>query len=133
MNGVTGVVHPNIQFTIKKKLRTQLIFLNSGPISNTLQYHISQKLQRSIKIIATIQYSICSQTLENLSKFKDRLQILKSLGVAYEIKCTGCNAVYIGETGRLVEERMAEHMRDIRRKNLLFSVTLNNMGILSTS
>ena len=35
-------------------------------------------------------------------------------GVVYRIPCGECDAVYIGETGRPVQERMKEHERDVR-------------------
>ena len=36
------------------------------------------------------------------------------MGVVYRIPCGECDAVYIGETGRPVQERMKEHERDVR-------------------
>ena len=39
---------------------------------------------------------------------------LKSSGV-YRVKCDGCSAFYVGETGRSVEERVKEH-RNPRNK-----------------
>ena len=52
----------------------------------------------------------------SLCKFKDRRTIPKSFGVVYEISCQNCSSKYIGETGRLLEERIVEHKRDIRNR-----------------
>ena len=52
----------------------------------------------------------------SLCKIKDKRSTFKSSGVVYQVNCLNCNAVYIGETGRLLEERISEHKRDIRNK-----------------
>ena len=92
-----------------------------------------KNFRESIKIIATIQYST-APLRKSLCKFKDRRPVLKLSRVVYEIKCTSCNTVYIRKTGRLVEERMAEHKQDIRnkKKESLAFCHMNNMEIFST-
>ena len=44
---------------------------------------------------------------------KDTLEPTKQDGVVYEIPCE-CGKVYIGETGRAVQDRINEQDRDIR-------------------
>ena len=44
---------------------------------------------------------------------KDVLEPTKQDGVVYKIPCE-CSKVYIGETGRAMQERIKEHNRDIR-------------------
>ena len=38
--------------------------------------------------------------------------------MVYKISCIGCNKIYIGQTGRLLETRVLEHKKN---KNLNFS------------
>ena len=38
----------------------------------------------------------------------------KRKGVVYSIECDDCKAVYIGETGRTLEDRSKEHQRHTR-------------------
>ena len=44
---------------------------------------------------------------------KDALEPTKQDGVVYKIPCE-CGKVYIGETGRAMQDRIKEHDRDIR-------------------
>ena len=44
---------------------------------------------------------------------KDTVNPTKQDGVVYRIPCE-CGKVYIGETGRSMQERIKEHDRDIR-------------------
>ena len=38
----------------------------------------------------------------------------KMNGVVYSIECDDCKAIYIGETGRTLEDRLKEHQRHTR-------------------
>ena len=49
-----------------------------------------------------------------VSKPKDRVEDLKKTGVIYQIPCSDCTTVYIGETGRALHTRRAEHERNVR-------------------
>ena len=49
----------------------------------------------------------------HLVRPKDTLEPTKQDGVVYEIPCE-CGKVYIGETGRAMQDRIKEHNRDIR-------------------
>ena len=40
--------------------------------------------------------------------------ICKIKGVVYQLTCTTCSAIYIGETGRTLAERIKEHLADMR-------------------
>ena len=51
-----------------------------------------------------------------LCRLKDTRRTDEKAGVVYKIECGDCNAKYVGETGRQVKDRMAEHQRDIRNK-----------------
>ena len=54
--------------------------------------------------------------LLNNNKDSDKIENLSN--VVYLIKCTGCDKVYIGETGRGLKNRIYEHKRDCRLENL---------------
>ena len=49
----------------------------------------------------------------HLVRPKDALEPTKQDGVVYKIPCE-CGKVYIGETGRAMQDRIKEHDRDIR-------------------
>ena len=51
-----------------------------------------------------------------LCHLKDQRPVQERAGVVYKIDCGDCNAKYVGETGRQVQDRMAEHQRDIANK-----------------
>ena len=40
---------------------------------------------------------------------KDKTALEKQSGVIYSIKCKDCDSLYIGESGRKLEKRLAEH------------------------
>ncbi|EYC07296.1 hypothetical protein Y032_0071g578 [Ancylostoma ceylanicum] len=40
-------------------------------------------------------------------------------GVVYQIKCLSCDALYIGETGRILSTRVKEHLASKRRRSLI--------------
>ena len=46
-------------------------------------------------------------------RLKDKVDPPKQDGVVYRIPCE-CGKVYIGETGKPIQERIKEHDRDIR-------------------
>ena len=97
---------------------------NNGQQNSNLKYasapylvKTSEKVSKLLKPFNIRLAHKPSAPLRNhLCNFKDKRPISKSSGVIYKISCSMCLAVYIGETGRLVEERMAEHQRDIRNK-----------------
>ena len=43
-------------------------------------------------------------------------------GVVYKLDCKDCDAKYVGETGRQVQDRMNEHQRDIVNKKRVSKV-----------
>ena len=47
---------------------------------------------------------------------KDKRTVQEKAGVVYRLDCKDCDAKYVGETGRQVQDRMAEHKRDIEKK-----------------
>ena len=58
-------------------------------------------------------YAPSSNQTQHLVRPKDALEPTKQDGVIYKIPCE-CGKVYIGETGRVMQDRIKEHDRDIR-------------------
>ena len=55
----------------------------------------------------------------------DRRKLLDESGV-YQLNCDNCPAVYIGETGRSIETRFKEHLRDKTKSNFGRHLAYNN-------
>ena len=51
-----------------------------------------------------------------LCHMKDKRTVQEKAGVVYRLDCKDCDAKYVVETGRQVQDRMAEHKRDIEKK-----------------
>ncbi|XP_072041346.1 uncharacterized protein [Amphiura filiformis] len=70
----------------------------------------SEQLRRAFKTAgvptAFKPYRTLRQTLVSP---KDKVDKLKQSGTVYEISCSDCDAMYIGETGRKLEKRLSEH------------------------
>ena len=50
-------------------------------------------------------------------KVKERPGMMEVKGVVYFIPCAECSTTYIGETGRTLKVRMAEHRRAVENKD----------------
>ena len=61
----------------------------------------------------------------NLCNFKDRREPSNQAGVVYKLCCNDCSAVYIGDTGRLLNERIEEHRKDVAKSNATANVYLH--------
>lgn len=58
-----------------------------------------------------------SNTLRmNLMRVKDKRDVSDNAGVVYSIPCQDCDKKYVGETGRLLGTRIAEHKKDVEKK-----------------
>ena len=56
-------------------------------------------------------------TLRNLLVHpKDKIAPLDTCGCVYEIGCSNCNQVYIGETARKFSKRLDEHVKDVEKQ-----------------
>ena len=47
---------------------------------------------------------------------KDKRIASDRSGMVYGLDCSDCSAIYVGETGRQVKDRMKEHQADIIKK-----------------
>ena len=71
---------------------------------------LSEKLKRAF---ASAGVNTSFKPLTTLRKVlvspKDKTALEKQSGVIYSIKCKDCDSLYIGESGRKLEKRLAEH------------------------
>jgi hypothetical protein len=58
-------------------------------------------------------YSNKRKLRDILGNPKDKFEVLEKSGV-YQVECTGCDAVYIGQTKRCLKTRFKEHYSSIR-------------------
>ena len=63
-----------------------------------------------------------------MMKVKTQNDRLKKKGVVYRIPCKHCNKVYVGETGRTVQKRIAEHKTTVRRGDRNNGVVVHAWG-----
>lgn len=94
---------------------------NENSIYQSLTYveGLSQRIDKAIRkeFPDTIIAYKNRKTLRNLfSKTKDPLVRELKSNVCYKVQCKNCDNVYIGQTGRHVKTRMAEHRRDVTPK-----------------
>ena len=80
---------------------------------------VTEKIERVCRSIKTVNLKLVTkphrtirQTLINV---KNRVPEEKRTGVVYEVPCRDCDHVYIGETGRTLKKRLAEHKQAVRR------------------
>ena len=71
---------------------------------------LSEKLRRAFKTAGVYTTFKPANTLRRaLVAPKDKTEQSKQSGIVYEITCSDCDAVYIGESGRKLEKRLSEH------------------------
>ena len=65
-----------------------------------------------------------------LVRVKNRIPPEKKKDVVYEVQCSKCDEVYVGETGRTLKKRISEHKQGVKRcdqKNVI-AVYMMNKG-----
>ena len=71
-----------------------------------------------LKKHSTNCYSKAGQTIKQmLVRPKDPLDPSEQCGVVYESDCDVCGEVYVGETGRYLGERIAEHQKSMEKQD----------------
>ena len=91
-------------------------------VSKSLHRCLQQQGVRTVfKSVTTLRSHLVRQ--------KDTLEPTKQDGVVYKIPCE-CGKVYIGETGRAMQDRIKEHDRDIRLYTSAVSEHANETGHL---
>ena len=58
----------------------------------------------------SIIFTYSTNKMESLFKYKDTLPDSLRANVVYKFKCGGCNATYVGQTGRHLHIRIHEHL-----------------------
>jgi len=90
--------------------------------------NFSEKFRR---VIVGTRIKLAYHSLNKLNKFikvqKDPLPKLQKKNVVYKICCNDCDASYVGQTGRMLKTRVAEHRNSIRRNALSVSVIADHM------
>ena len=75
---------------------------------------ISERISRIFKKYDVNIAHLPTRKLKNeLCHLKDKRKVGEKAGVVYKLDCKDCDARYVGETGRQVQDRMIEHQRDI--------------------
>jgi len=96
----------------------------------TIQY-VSNFSERFRRVIVGTRLKLAYHSLNKLNKFikvqKDPLSNLQKKNVVYKICCSDCDAFYVGQTGRLLKTRVAEHRNHSRRNAPSVSVIANVM------
>ena len=71
---------------------------------------VSERVQRIFqKHDVKIAHKPTRKLRNELCHIKDKRDINEKAGVVYKLDCKNCDATYVGETGRQVQDRMAEH------------------------
>lgn len=83
------------------------------PFIDNSTYNIAKFLRFALNV--EIGYYPGLKLGRMLSNFKER-QVSGKVGV-YILKCKNCNAVYIGETSKSIDERLGQHQYDVIRNN----------------
>ena len=60
---------------------------------------------------------ITSQLSNIIKKGKDKTPLEQSTNIVYKIPCSNCDACYVGEAKRQLNERLSDHRRDVRKNN----------------
>lgn len=89
---------------------------NSENIYVSLPY-IKNTSERVGRILKKYDINIAHKPTRSLKSeiccLKDHRPVSDRAGVVYRFDCGDCDAVYVGETGRQVKDRMREHQRDV--------------------
>ena len=70
-----------------------------------------------IKVVFCPQSTLCSLLVHP----KDPVPMDQRKGVVYSVPCDGCSKVYIGQTGRSLKHRLAEHRRALKNGDVAVS------------
>lgn len=80
-----------------------------GPISKKLQH-----IMRKHNIVSALRAK--NQIKNYICNAKDKIPRLQNSGI-YKLKCDNCDSTYIGETGRSINVRIREHLRNVEKSN----------------
>jgi hypothetical protein len=73
---------------------------------------VSENMSKIVRRYGVTTYFKPFNTIRSqLVRPKDKTSDLKKCGIIYELKCSQCEATYVGETSRALETRLKEHKR----------------------
>ena len=85
---------------------------HKGSVSIPYVGPMSEAIARNLrKAGVAVHMKPCNTIRQRLVHPKDKLPLLDQSGAVYKIKCDDCDAVYVGETERVLEVRVKEHHR----------------------
>ncbi|KYN22078.1 hypothetical protein ALC57_05535 [Trachymyrmex cornetzi] len=118
--------------TIKKRVRKKLDQSNNKDINNATDTRndneicnlfvipyissLANKIQNLFRNMNNVRVAYKGlNKLNNLIKVqKDRMNKFQKCNVVYKIPCNDCNATYVGQTGRMLKIKIAEHKNHIK-------------------
>jgi len=109
--------------------------LKNSQVINPLPYftipYVSSTATKFIQFFKNISFCKLSfSCLNKLNKFikvqKDLLSTSSRSNVVYKIECSNCDASYVGQTKRLLKDRIGEHRNHIKRNSSQISVITNH-------
>ncbi len=62
-----------------------------------------------------------------LVKAKDTIPLEAKAAVIYQFPCKGCNAKYVGETGKTLKTRMKQHKAVVRNRYMSYLTTMHSL------
>jgi len=109
--------------------------LENSQVTNSQPYftipYVSCVASKFIQFFKNISFCKLSfSCLNKLNKFikvhKDPLSTSSRSNVVYKIECSNCDASYVGQTKRLLKDRISEHRNHIKRNSGQISVITNH-------
>ena len=64
----------------------------------------------------TLSHKASNTIKTNVCQLKDRRTALETKNAIYKINCKNCDSVYIGESSKVVGDRVKEHSSNVRRR-----------------
>jgi len=120
--------------SIRERLSVKFRQLNHGTSHTTdtkdnyfVIPYIDHTADRFIQLFKNIpKFKLAFFGINRLNKFikvhKDPLPFLSRSNVVYKINCLHCDASYVGQTRRLLKQRIDEHRNHIKRSTIQTSV-----------
>jgi hypothetical protein len=113
---------------INSCLRTKPILLNNSTVQQkwvTLPYiqNVSEAASRLFKEAnLKVAHKPVKYLGSHLSRLKDPVDTMEKNNVIYSVPCLNCEKRYIGETGKMLKNRLHEHFLAIRRGDNLSQI-----------
>ena len=80
---------------------------------------VSERIERGCRQLGIqVVFRSGNKLRQSLMQVKSAIDEEMKKGVVYEVPCSECEMVYIGETGRNLKERIREHKYAVKKGNL---------------